>query len=289
MTHVQRAKGKTSLRALVASALLAVTLVFSAGALVGCQKGGASASQGAATYPPALEESALDNTIVGSFTYDGKKIDVTARQAIEDSIGIEKAKLPDGKYAAPGADMVLAYARNYVMAKVIEQEGITVSDEEIQDYLKKSMGGATVDDLAKQYGLSKEQATKILKETVGSQKLQAKIVGQVNATEPQVPKAPAEGKEKEPTEEYAKYILGVLGNEWDTSTNTFKNPDSDYAKALADLNFDGKTATFEQAQQVYYVAYAQFTKVQGEGTKKWQEFYNSKLSGSSITINTLAS
>lgn len=282
MTEAQNSK---RVMKLVATVVAMVALVLSVSVLGGCN----NASKAAKTYPALLDESELDSTIVGTMTYAGKSKDLTAREVIEDNMGIELAKTPEGKYKAPTADMVLGYARNKVMAQLIEEEGITPTEEQIQNFVDSNLGGMSIADLAKQYQMDEEHAKKIVTESVASNMLYDKIMGGPIGTEPTPPVAPAEGDATTPTKEYADYIIKLLGDEWDATNKTFKSADGKFASSLKDLNFNGETATYEQAQSVYYVVYAYFTQAQEELNTKWHDYVNGKFSDASISINTLIS
>ena len=72
----------------------------------------------------------LDST-VASYSYNGKKSDITAREAIESQYSLDTVKDGDGNYTAPSADVILSYVRNKILLDAAEDEGITVSSKAV--------------------------------------------------------------------------------------------------------------------------------------------------------------
>ncbi len=235
----------------------------------------------------SLAENELDQ-VVGSYTYEGKTNKITARQAIEDAVSLDTAKKDDGSYRVPSADMILTYARNAVLNSLVEKNGISASDDDITKYLKAQFNLDSIADLAKNYNMSEDQAKKILKETVGVQKLREQVSSEGSApVEPSAPAVPEEGKESEATEAYAEYLISLLGDEWDANAATWARQDGPYYHALKDMGFDGKTATFELAQTAYYIAFSNYNSQQESLNQKWTEYLNSELAKASIEIKVL--
>lgn len=241
------------------------------------------------TVPSEIEESKLETTMVGSYTYNGKTVEVNAKQVIEDTGSIEAMKRSDGNISAPSAEMVLNYTRNAVMRHLVQDEKISVTDDQINKFLKDNLGYDSVETVASQFGMSTEQATTIAKETTETAELKKKIVGEMTEKAPQPPTAPAQGSEEKATEAYAQYIIKLAGDQWDATTGAFKDPNGTYAQALTDMPFDGKTATYLQAQTAYYVAYSAFEPTQTEHDKKWTDYVNKALSSCQLTVYSITS
>lgn len=268
----------------IVTAALGLSLAVSSLGLIACSPSSQAVEPLTKT---TLTESELDQ-VVGSYTYEGKTTELTARQVISDAVSLDAAKNPDGNYRVPGADMVLTYARNAVLNTLVQKEGIQVSDEDVLNYIKSTLNVESVEELAQNYGMSTEQAQKILKETVGVQKLREKVSNtQAGPTEPTAPTVPEEGKESEATEAYAQYIVGLLGDEWDSEKGTWAREDGPYYAALSKLNFDGKTATFEQAQTAYYVAYGNFTTAQQSLTTAWTDYVNTEFAKATVSTKMI--
>ena len=75
---------------------------------------------------PTLADTEL-SCVVGTYTYNGETFDITAREAIEGTQSLSYSLNADGTYDAPSSDMVLAYARNQVLAQIAADAGITAS------------------------------------------------------------------------------------------------------------------------------------------------------------------
>ena len=240
--------------------------------------GGLGAGNGKTT----LAESDLDSA-VATYTIDGKSNKITAREAIESTTTLDAAKNDDGTYAVPSADTILSCARNRILTAQVEAEGITVSDDDMKAYAKETMGSDDIETIASQYGMEKDAAEKLLKEAAGVKKLYEKIVDTDSLT---APTAPEEGKTEA---EYGKYIVGLLGDEWDAKKDTWAKTDGDYYSALGEQKFSSKSATYDQANAAYYVAYQKYSTEYSSASAKWTTYVNERLSKASIQINTLAS
>ncbi len=106
-----------------------------------------------------LTEDQLDST-VASYSYNGKKSDITAREAIESQYSLDTVKDGDGNYTAPSADVILSYVRNKILLDAAEDEGITVSSKEMKQYAEDSIGTSDYKTMAAQYGVSKDQPSR---------------------------------------------------------------------------------------------------------------------------------
>ena len=98
------------------------------------------------------------------------------------------------------------------------------------------------------------------------------------------PTAPADGAEDTPTADYAQYIIGLAGDEWDSSKGTWKDEDSTYAKAFADDAFTADSATYKQAMTAYYTAYQQYSSQASSASSKWTEYANGLYAKANISI-----
>ncbi len=246
------------------------------------------ASQSASTIEKAapaisLQESELDQK-VGSYTYNGKTEDVTAKMAIENATSLEAAKLEDGNYPYPTAELILAYVRTQVMNSLVAQNGITVDDAQIQEFIKHNFGEMSLADVAKQFNLTEEKAKQILTDSAGAFELSKKVSGGMPA-EPQAPQAPEPGKETETTEAYAEYVKSLVGDAWDSEKNEWNPQGGNYYTALKDFSFDGKVADYNLAQAAYYVAYSDWTAQSKENSKTWLNFINQEYAKASVTID----
>ena len=75
----------------------------------------------------------LDSTIA-TYTYNGKTVDVTARQVISQSKSVDSAANSEGTYDVPVADDVVSYARNAIVLQAAKDQGISVTDDDLSAY-----------------------------------------------------------------------------------------------------------------------------------------------------------
>ena len=230
-----------------------------------------------------LTEDQLDST-VASYSYNGKKSDFTAREAIESQYSLDTVKDSDGNYTAPSADVILSYVRNQILLDAAEDEGITVSSKEMKQYAEDSIGTSDYKTMATQYGVSKDQAKQIVRQSATLQKLYKKKVGDSSASMPTAPTEPADGNEETASKDYADYIINLVGDEWDSSKGTWKDADSTYAKAFADDAFTADSATYKQAMTAYYTAYQQYSSQASSASSKWTEYANGLYAKANISI-----
>ena len=244
------------------------------------------ASGGLAATPGTLTEDEL-STVVGTYTYEGQTYEITAREAIEDSMSLDLARNADGTYNAPSADVILTYARNRILNELVAQAGITVTDEEVATYAQQSIGTDDIATIAQYYGMGEDQARSILTEAACVVKLRDQTVGAVG-TPPQPPVAP-DGDTTEATEAYGGYVRDLLGDNWDAVANTWANEDNVFYQALEPYGFDGTTATYEMAQVAYYIAYSLYQQEATAQLAAWQAYVNQYLGAATIQIGTLRS
>lgn len=272
---------KLPIAIIIGVAALVCGLLIGRFLLTGINMGGVSGKT-------TLSESELDTT-VGSYTYDGKSYNISARDAITATASLDSVKDSDGNYTMPSADNVLSVARNGVLAKAVEAAGITVSDDDVASYAESTLGSSDYATIASQYSLDEDTTKSILKQSAGVKKLYDTIVTTSTGTAPTAPATAATGQEDVATADYYNYIIGLFGDEWDTTTNTWARTDGPYYAAMSDQTFTDNTATYSQAQTAYYVAYQQYSQTASSASTQWTSYVNGLLSKASIQISSLVS
>ena len=265
-------------KTMIAAFVIAVVVAAVVGFFIG-NGGFGGKGIGSAT----LTEDQLDST-VASYSYNGKKSDITAREAIESQYSLDTVKDDDGNYTAPSADVILSNVRNQILLAAAEDEGITVSSKEMKQYAEDSIGTSDYKTMATQYGVSKDQAKQIVRQSATLQKLYKKKVGDTSASMPTAPTEPADGNEETASKDYADYIINLAGDEWDSSKGTWKDEDGTYAKAFADDAFTADSATYKQAMTAYYTAYQQYSSQASSASSKWTEYANGLYAKANISI-----
>lgn len=240
-----------------------------------------------AATPATLTEDELD-TVVGCYGYQGEVFEITARAAIEDTTSLAAVRNADGTYTAPTADMILSYARNRILAGLVQDAGIEVTDEELADYAERNVGTSDFATIADYYQMDEEQARGIVREAAGIAELRDAVVGSIGDA-PQPPTAPSDGDTATATAEYGSYVLGLVGDAWDGASQTWASTDSVYYQALAGTDFDGATASYQTAQTAYYAAYSLYQQQASEQRSAWTEYVNGYLAQASVSIGTLRS
>ena len=281
---VAAAEGKKK-KLFIAGAIALIIIAAIGGYFVG---NGGFGSKGAGTAE--LSKDQLDAT-VASYTYNGKKTNITAREAIKSQYSLSSVKTDDGKYAAPSADTILSYVRNQILLDDAESRGITVTAKEMKKYAKQTIGISSYKTMASQYGVTKAQAKEIVRQSCVLQKLYKKVTPSTNATAPTAPDEPADEDNQTDDEKkaYAEYIIKLAGKEWDSKKGTWKSTDGTYATALSGEEFTADSATYSQAMTAYYTAYQQYSSKTSKASNKWTDYVNDLYANASIEIYGLFS
>lgn len=269
-------------RNVVIGGAAALVIVAVVAAVVGYFVGSGSFG-GAGTGSAVIEEGQLD-TVVASYTYDGASHDITARDAIESQYSLDTAKNEDGTYSVPSAETIIAYVRNLILVDEATARGIEVSDDEMASFAESMLGTSDYATLAEQYGVSEDQAQKIVQENATINKLYNQVVPEASdLSAPTDPTAPEDGDTSASSAEYAEYIIGLAGDEWDADAGTWASKDGSYYEALGD-DFTGDTATYEQAVTAYYVAYQQYSEKASQYYDTWMTFVNGLYAKANIKL-----
>ena len=281
--------------------------------------GGAGAAKGGSFGgKTAVAESDLDKPIA-TYTYKGKSHTLTVREVIQQQTSLVAAKDASGNYALPSADAVLSAARNEVIIATAEEKGISATDEEVAAFAKETVGSGDYASIAANYNMEESAVKELLRNSCLMNKLRESVVGSTasTATMPQAPPEPTakasssssangdeddynyygeeesddEGTETPDkdvlTEEYARYIIALAGDEWDASADKWASTDGPYASALAKYDISSKGASYEAASVAYSVAYQLYTEEASLGSTAWNDFVNESLSNSTIDVYTL--
>ncbi len=238
---------------------------------------------GAGTGSATIEEGQLDE-VVATYSYNGASHNITARDAIESEYSLESAQNEDGTYTVPSSETIIQLVRNDILASEAESRGIKLSDDDLDDYAEQILGTSDYGELATQYGVSKDQAKKIVRENALIQKLYDQIVPEASELKaPTEPTKPKDGDTSAASADYAKYIIDLAGDEWDASKNAWASTDGPYYEALGD-DFDGKTATYEQAVSAYYVAYQNYSSKAQELSNTYKSYVNGLFANADIRL-----
>ncbi len=233
-----------------------------------------------------VAEDELD-VALGTYTYDGTIERVTVREAIEESATLDAAKNADGTYELPSADAVLSIARNDILMQEAQARGIAATDEDALAYARDTLGTDDYATIASSYQLSADKVKEQMLRSATIRKLRDSVVTTKSVKKPQAPASPEEGKEDEPSEEYASYVIGLLGDEWDSNANTWARENGVLREALKDYTISNDAATYSAAIAAYYAAYTQFATTEQQVSSEWTSFVNDLLSQATVQLSSL--
>ncbi len=264
--------------------------------------------------PGALNKTTLTeaelNTVVATYSQNGAAQNLTARDAIEMTMGsLDSAKGEDGNYTVPSADLILYAVRNRIAVSEAEKRGINPTDEQLLEYAEKNLGlSPDFESIATSNNISVDRAKQLLTDSYRASELNKQVAGELDAKEPEFPKEPEyatkndagealseeevkknqEAAYKKANADYAKYIIGLAGDEWDAAGNKWKSADGPYAQALSKYEIKNDSATYEAAYDAYMVAASAYSQKQSEYSEKVKDFLSDMYAKSAISINTLA-
>ena len=234
----------------------------------------------------SVGEGELDATL-GAYSYDGKEVKVSIREAIEETMSLNAARNSDGSYEIPSVDAVISIARGRLLAEDAAKRGITASEDDALSYAKEVYGTTDTATIAANYGMDESQVKEMLKRSAVLKKLKEAVVQGQSSKEPDAPTAPEAGKEDEPQSAYAQYITSLVGDEWDANANTWARTDGPFHDQLKNYTISNTEATYSAAQAAYYVAYTQHAAAQQQAATEWTTYVNQKLSNASVRLVSL--
>lgn len=236
----------------------------------------------------ALSAGELDSTIA-TYTFDGKTTNVTAREVLEEVQG--STTIPaneDGTYNVPSASDVLSYVQNEILLADAEARGLSVSDEEISEYASSSLGTDDLASIAEQAGMDEQAVKDVLRENLLASKLQQAVTTVTLPEQPTAPEEPADGEEDKATEEYASYVIALLGDEWDSEANDWARTDGTYYATLSGYEISNDAATYAAASAAYSVASSAYQDAATQVKEEWSAYTDSLLSRATIQLGSLA-
>ena len=235
----------------------------------------------------ALSAGELDSTIA-TYTFDGKTTNVSAREVLEEVQG--STTIPandDGTYNVPSASDVLSYVQNKILLADAEARGLSVSDEEISEYASSSLGTDDLASIAEQAGMDEQAVKDVLRENLLASKLQQAVTTVTLPEQPTAPEEPADGEEDKATEEYASYVIALLGDEWDSEANDWARTDGTYYATLSGYEISNDAATYAAASAAYSVASTAYQDATTQVKEEWSAYTDSLLSRATVQLGSL--
>ena len=262
-------------------------VLFALGIVIGRFLLGGGGATGSLNGRTTLSEGEL-NTPVASYTYNGQTKEVTAREVIEKTSGLDAAKQSDGTYAVPAADKIIGYVRNALVVAEAQSKGITVTDDEVNNYMQTNFKTTDVSQIASKFNISEDAAKKQINDAVIMKKYRDSVLTTALPNAPQQPTPPEDGNSETTSQEYAQYIIGLAGDEWDAKNNTWASQDGDYYKQLSAYSISNDSASYAAAQTAYQVAMSKYSAVASKASQEWSQKINEILGKASIAVYSLA-
>lgn len=234
-----------------------------------------------------IPESKLDDT-VATYVYEGETYKISARDAIAQSSSLHAVMNADGDYLVPSSESILSAARTQILMREVEARGITASDEEMLAYAVSTFGTDDIASLASAYGMDESTMRDRLRESAAIAKLRAEVVTPAQDA-PAQPMPPEDGDPGAVSADYAAYIIGLAGVEWDGAQGIWASPDGPYATALQGYDVSNEAASYEAAQVAYNVAYQQHSGAQIAQATEWTNFVNERLCKAKLAMSSLVS
>ena len=262
-------------------------VLFALGIVIGRFLLGGGGATGSLNGRTTLSEGEL-NTPIASYTYNGQTKEVTAREVIEKTSGLDAVKQSDGTYAVPAADKIIGYVRNALVVAEAQSKGITVTDDEVNNYMQTNFKTTDVSQIASKFNISEDAAKKQINDAVIMKKYRDSVLTTALPDAPQQPTPPEDGNSETTSQEYAQYIIGLAGDEWDAKNNTWASQDGDYYKQLSAYSISNDSASYAAAQTAYQVAMSKYSAVASKASQEWSQKINEILGKASIAVYSLA-
>ena len=256
-----------------------VVAVAASGITAIATRGGSTSGKPVGKYE--LSDADL-STVVARYTYDGKTHDVTANEVLVANGGA--VANTDGSYSLPSAEEIVAYIRQEILSSELDKKGISVSDDETDAYAEEAFGSSDYASLASSYNVTEDFLRSYMKTQARVQKAYQQISGTSDQTAPDMPALQDGDDESTVRPEYAAYIIALAGDEWDSASGTWKDPNSDYATALASYDVTSDGASYAAAKAAYDVAYQDYVNAVSSGQTKWTDFTNSIYSNTTFSV-----
>ena len=101
--------------------------------------------------------------------------------------------------------------RNALVVAEAQSKGITVTDDEVNNYMQTNFKTTDVSQVASAYKLSEDVAKKLINDAVIMKKYRDSVLTTTLPDAPQAPTAPEDGNSETTSQEYAQYIIGLAG------------------------------------------------------------------------------
>lgn len=188
-----------------------------------------------------------------AFYYDHCPHQVTPREILIFFHELESAKRDDGSYNVPDAQAITEYVQDRVCLEKAEREGMSVNDADMDVaaiYYAHSKDYSTI---ATNQDISEDQAKQDMKDRALFLKFECAEVCNILNDDTSAPEVPSDDAMNTPTAAYADYIKNLVGDAWNSETNTWNEDDKTYSIYFDIDEFNGSEATYGQAELAYFL------------------------------------
>ena len=154
-------------------------------------------------------------------------------------------------------------------------------------FAEQMFGTSDYATIASNYGIDEEIAKATIADSATMSKLRDAVVSTPLPDVPTAPAEPEEGAEDTPTADYASYIIGLLGDEWDSEAGTWARQDGDYYATLSSYEITNDSATYAAAEAAYQVASNNYSEVATQVSEEWVAYTRNLLSNATVQVGSL--
>lgn len=228
----------------------------------------------------ALGSDAADSAqVIAVWSYDGKVHDLTMAD-YNDWAGLDASNT-----TVPGAESVLSYVRNTVLAGIAADEGIEATDDDVEEFAERTQGGS-VTDIAEATGMSEDDVREALHGAAVLWRLREKHAGVLPDAMPAEPEAPADGNGDTVSADYLALIREVAGDAMNDD-GTWADPDGDLAQAAATGTVTADGASYTAAKAVWDAEAARRSALAQTVSGKWDEWERGVFAGVGLDLKTV--
>lgn len=183
-----------------------------------------------------------------AFYYDYHPHQITPKEILQFFHELDSAKRDDGMYNVPDAQAITEYVQDRVCLEQAERDGITVNDADVNAAAIYYSHSKDFSGIAINQDISEEEARQDMQERALFLKFECAEVCKMLNDGTTLPEAPSDDAMDTPTAAYADYIKNLVGDAWNSETNTWNEDDTIYSIYFDIDEFNGSEATYEQAE-----------------------------------------
>lgn len=178
---------------------------------------------------------------------------VTVKEVLEYFNEIDLAKTDDGMYYVPGAQDVTSFIQDMVCLNKAAEEGFTVNEAETNAAALYYNQTKDYSEIANDDEISEEDAKEDMQQHALFLKYECEQIASIADNGTVAPEVPSDADMETATSAYADYIKNLVGDAWNSETNTWSEDDATFSLYFKGNEFNGNEATYEQAELAYFL------------------------------------